>query len=103
VHGRRTREAESVAEEEKTLEGQNTRRATAFGGFRPAKERTLQEEQSSVAERGCPGLAALADAVNGKRATTPRGVRLPGVGKALKVKPHERYRDETSPDRHGRV
>jgi hypothetical protein len=103
VHGRRIREAESIADVEKTSEGLNTRRATSFSGFRPAKERTLQEEQSSVAERGCLGLAASAGAVNGKRATAPRGVRLLGVTKALKVKPQERYRDEISPERRGRV
>jgi hypothetical protein len=42
VHGRRFRGAEATAEAERTLEGVNTRRATASTGFRPAEASTLQ-------------------------------------------------------------
>jgi hypothetical protein len=35
---------------------------------------------------------------NGKRGTTPKGAVLPARKEALKAEPHERYRDEISPE-----
>jgi hypothetical protein len=103
VHGRRARVTEPTTEVERTLKGRTPGGHRPHTGFRPAEERTFRGDQSSVAARICLGLATPTTVANGRRAPALKWVRPPGRSKALKVKPQERYRDETSPERCGGV
>jgi len=85
-----------------SLRGENVRRAGLRQAFRAPRHGFLGGAKLCSRRVAC--LAALTGGLatvgrNGKRAAASREAqRFPGKSKALKTEPHERYRDETSPE-----
>jgi hypothetical protein len=83
----------------RALERRNPKRASACQrGGSPAgygltgRSKALQLRRTVIFQITSEWRTAVS--INGKRATTPRGVRLPGRSKALKGEPQERHRPE---------